>query len=71
MITDNQLQSIIKTTCRLQQVPMNATFNELGLSAAQLQKVQKRFIDIFHRTTKDLKFSDTVYTVTEKLNGKF
>jgi hypothetical protein len=70
MITQTEVQSIVKSVCRLADVPMNENFKNIGLSSVQLQNIQKKFIDVFKKTTKDVKFSDTIYTLTDKLNGK-
>ncbi|GHM98829.1 hypothetical protein WSM22_03190 [Cytophagales bacterium WSM2-2] len=69
MINEKEVQSIVKSVARLKAAPMNETFRELGLTSVQLQNIQKRFIDVFHRTTNDIKFGDTIYSITEKLNS--
>lgn len=67
-IKDTDVRAIIKLQTNLKDVPLNATFNELGLTNAQLQQVQAKLIKTFNRTVGTIFFSDTIYTVTQRIN---
>ncbi len=66
-ITDNTVQTVVKNTMKLEVVPMNISFHELGLHNADLIKVQQRLAKTFNKTVSTVFFTDTIYSLTERL----
>ena len=69
-ITAADVRGVVKAQTHLKDVPFDATFRDLDLTNAQLQQIQSRLIKIFNRTVSTIFFSDTIYTLTDRLNGK-
>jgi hypothetical protein len=69
-ITAQDVRAVVKVQTNLKDIPMDATMHHLGLTNAQLQQVQSRLIKMFNRTVSTIYFSDTIYTLTDRINGK-
>ncbi len=70
-ITENTVKTVVKETVRAAEpFPMNMSFHELGLHNADLVRVQQRLAKVFNKTVSTVFFTDTIYTLTERLNGK-
>lgn len=69
-ITPADVRGVVKAQTHLKDVPFNTSFRDLDLTNAQLQQIQSRLIKIFNRTVSTIFFSDTIYTLTDRLNGK-
>lgn len=69
-IRETHVRAIVKVKTNLSDIPLNATFHDLGLTNAQLLQVQTKLIRTFNRTVGTIFFSDTIYTITQRLNGK-
>ncbi len=68
MLTEKLVKSKIEAAARLTAIPMNETLFQLGIDAAQLQKVQEA-IRKFWGLPIDVHAKDTVYTITDKLKN--
>lgn len=69
-ITEHHVRAVVKEKSNLKDVPFDATFFDLGLTNAHLQQVQARLGKMFNRTVSTIFFTDTVYTLTDRINGK-
>jgi hypothetical protein len=69
-ITAQDVRAVVKVQTNLKDIPMDATMHHLGLTNAQLQQVQSRLIKMFNRTVSNIYFSVTIYTLTDRINGK-
>lgn len=69
-ITEHHVRAVVKEKSNLKEVPLDATFFDLGLTNAHLQQIQARLSKLFNRTVSHIYFTDTVYTITDRINGK-
>lgn len=69
-ITTNHVAALVKAEGKLQAAPHNETMHELGFSNEQLRKIQMRISKAFNKTVSTIFFIDTIYTITDRLNGK-
>lgn len=69
-ISDTRVRSIIHSCLNRVDVPMNVSFNDLGFSNSDLQNIQRALVRHFNRTVGTIFFADTIYSLTERLNGK-
>ena len=70
MTTPETIRSLITTELRLKDLPMNLSFHEAGLSNNDFQRITVLLNKKFQRTVATIKYSDTVYTLTDRFNGK-
>lgn len=70
MITPETMRSIIKAETKLAEIPMNCTMQELGLTNAQLEAIQRRCLRMLKHTPSIIFFRDTVYDITDRINKK-
>lgn len=68
-ITSNHVAALVKAEGKLQSAPHNETMHELGFSNDQLRKIQLRIAKCFNKTVSTIFFQDTIYTITDRLNG--
>lgn len=71
MITTNHVAALVKAEGKLATIPHNETMMDLGFSNEQLRRIQTRIAKTFNKTVSTIFFIDTVYTITDRLNGKF
>jgi len=69
-ITTNHVAALVKAEGKLQSAPHNETMHELGFTNEQLRKIQLRIARAFNKTVSTIFFIDTIYTITDRLNGK-
>lgn len=70
-ITTNHVAALVKAEGRLASAPHNETMHELGFTNTQLVKIQARIAKAFNKTVSTIFFTDTIYTITDRLNGKY
>jgi len=70
MIEPERIRAVIKSVGKLSDCPMGASMHQLGLKNADLQKIQYMIARHHQYTVSDIFYSDTVYTITDKLNKK-
>lgn len=66
-ITEAKVRAVVKSALNLAEAPMNKTMHELGCSNADLVKIQQRFARAFNKSVSTVFFSDTIFSLTEKL----
>ena len=69
-ITPERIRSLVKSELKLVELPMNESFHNLGASHAQLIGIQNRLNKTFGRGVSTIFFTDTVYSIHEKITTK-
>jgi len=70
MITPESVGTIVKRIGKLSEAPMSVELNDLGITSEGLRKIQIAFSNHFNYTVSEIFFSDTIYTLTDRLNKK-
>ncbi|NOS93178.1 MAG: hypothetical protein HOP30_14755 [Cyclobacteriaceae bacterium] len=70
MVTSATIAQVIKTRFRLVQLPFDLTMTDAGLKHEDLLTLHQLLARNFYHAPKDVRFTDTVYTLTEKINDK-
>lgn len=70
MISPESVSSIVKRIGKLKEAPMNLELNDMGFNNEGLRKIQIAFTTAFNFTVADVYFTDTIYTLTDRLNKK-
>ncbi len=67
--TPNEICSLIKKLMRIEDLPLNCSFSDAGFSNSDLLKIQSGLAKRYHKTAARIDYSDTTYTLTDKMNG--
>jgi hypothetical protein len=71
-IDEARVKALIKKEIRSKQdFPSNETLSNLGCTNAQLLAIQRSFSQAFNKTVATVFFSDTVYTLTDRLKEQY
>ena len=69
MIKAEEVRGLVKRTAKLEQCPLNENFQALGLTQEQMNNVCRALLRNYQRTVPVIAYSDTIYTLTDKLTG--
>ena len=70
MVTSATIAHVIKERFAIAHLPFDLTLVDAGLKHDDLLTLHQLLARKFYRAPKDVKFTDTVYTLTDKLNDK-
>lgn len=70
MVNSATIAHVIKERFRLAQLPFDLTLADAGLKHEDLITLHQLLARKFYRAPKSVMFTDTVYTLTEKINDK-